>query len=261
VKLPCAIVRPPPTNFAEGLTTAGEGPPDLTIALEQHDAYCHALERCGARLTRLPADPRYPDSTFVEDTAIVTGRGAILTRPGAASRAGEVDAMRESLAAVCPVEGVIVAPGTVDGGDVCQAGERFFVGISARTDERGAHQLATILRRLGYQPTLVDIRGTPGLLHLKSGMAWLGDGRIAATETLAVAEPFRDFEVVRVLPAEAYAANCVAFGGRLLVAQGYPVFEETTRNLGYDVVTIPMSEYRKMDGGLSCLSLRCDGAP
>jgi dimethylargininase len=260
VKLLNAIVRPPSTSFALGLTTAGEGPPDLGVALAQHEAYGRALELCGARLTRLPADSLYPDSTFVEDTAILTSRGAILTRPGAPSRAGEVDTLREPLAALVPIEGSIDAPGTVDGGDVCEAGDRFFIGISARTDERGAFQLAAILRRLGYRPTLVDIRGAPGLLHLKSGMAWLGDGRIAATDALAGAEPFREFEIVRVPAAEAYAANCVAFGGRLLIARGYPVFEETTRRLGYDVVTLEMSEFRKMDGGLSCLSLRIDGA-
>jgi dimethylargininase len=261
VKLPNAIVRPPSTNFADGLTTAGEGPPDVAVALGQHDAYCHALELCGARLTRLPSDARYPDATFVEDTAIVTGRGAILTRPGAASRAGEVDSIRDALFAFYPVLDAVAAPGTLDGGDVCEAGERFFIGISARTNERGAYQLATILSRLGYRPTLVDIRGIQGLLHLKSGIAWLGDGRIAATDALAGAEPFRGLEIVRVAPSEAYAANCVAFGGRLLVAEGYPLFEETVRKLGYDVVPVAMSEFRKMDGGLSCLSLRMEGAP
>lgn len=259
MKLLNAIVRPPSTNFAEGLTTAVEGPPDVAVALEQHDAYCRALELCGARLTRLPSDPRHPDATFVEDTAIVTERGAILTRPGAASRAGEVESIREALSSFYPVLDSIAAPGTVDGGDVCEAGDRFFIGVSARTDERGAYQLATILRKLGYRPTLVDIRGTPGLLHLKSGIAWLGEGRLAATEALAGAEPFRELEIVRVVPSEAYAANCVAFGGRVLIAEGYPRFEETTRKLGYDVVPVAMSEFRKMDGGLSCLSLRMDG--
>jgi dimethylargininase len=261
VKLLNAIVRPPSTSFAEGLTTAAEGPPELGAALEQHAAYCRALESCGARLIRLPAEDRFPDATFVEDTAIITGRGAILTRPGAPSRAGEVDTIRDAVASLSRVEGVIEAPGTVDGGDVCQAGERFFIGISGRTDERGALQLATILQRLGYRPALVDIRGTPGLLHLKSGIAWLGDERMAAVDALASAEPFREFEIVRVAPTETYAANCVAFGGRLLIAKGYPLFEETTRGLGYDVVAVAMSEFRKMDGGLSCLSLRWEGTP
>jgi dimethylargininase len=261
VKLLNALVRPPSTNFAEGLTTAAEGPPDLALALEQHDGYCRTLESCGARLTRLTPDPRSPAATFVEDTAIVTGRGAILTRPGAPSRSGEVEAIREALSAFYPVLEAIEPPGTVDGGDVCEAGDRYFIGISSRTDERGAFQLATILRRLGYRPTLVDVRGASGLLHLKSGVAWLGDGRLAATEALATADPFREFEIVRVIPSEAYAANCVSFGGRLLIAEGFPVFEETTRKLGYDVVALPMSEFRKMDGGLSCLSLRFSSAP
>jgi dimethylargininase len=261
VKLPNAIVRPPSANLADGLTTAAAGPPDVALAVVQHEDYCRALEACGARLTRLPADPRHPDATFVEDTAIVTGRGAILTRPGAASRAGEVEAIREALSAFYPVLDAIAPPGTVDGGDVCEAGDRFFIGISARTDERGASQLATILRRLGHRPTLVDIRGIPGILHLKSGLAWLGDGRLAATDALAAADPFRELEIVRVVPSEAYAANCVAFGGRLLVAAGFPIFEESVRDLGYDVVPLEMSEFGKMDGGLSCLSLRFSSAP
>jgi dimethylargininase len=255
-----AIVRPPSANFAKGLTTAAAGPPDVALALEQHESYCRALEACGARLTRLPADPAHPDATFVEDTAIVTERGAILTRPGAPSRSGEVKAIRGALAAFYPVLDAIEPPGTVDGGDVCEAGERFFIGISARTDERGALQLAAILRRLGYRPTVVDIRGSRGMLHLKSGLAWLGDGRLAATEAFMTADWFGGFEVVRVLPSEAYAANCVSVGGRLLVAAGYPVFEESTRRLGYDVVPLAMSEFRKMDGGLSCLSLRFSSA-
>src|SRR5437660_11077182 len=117
-----AIVRPPAPNYAEGLTTAGLGPPDYELALKQHRAYCAALERCGLTLIRLEPDPKYPDSTFVEDVAILTDACAILTRPGAPSRTGEVNRMRQTLPEFFSKVFEIEAPGTLDGGDVCQAG-------------------------------------------------------------------------------------------------------------------------------------------
>jgi dimethylargininase len=256
VKLHNAIVRPPSANFADGLSAARLGPPDFQRALHQHDAYCRALESCGMRVTPLAADPRYPDATFVEDTAVLTGRGAILTRPGAPTRAGEVDAIRGVLQSVCPIVDAIKAPGTVDGGDVCEVGDDYFVGISDRSDERGTSQLATVLRSLGYRPSLVDIRGLPGLLHLKSGLAWVGGNRLAAVAALAGLPQFRDFEIVGVAPSEVYAANCILCNDRLLIASGFPLFEAAVARFGQEVVPLAMSEFRKMDGGLSCLSLR-----
>ena len=137
-----AFVRPPTPNFADGLTRAGLGTPSYALAVEQHERYCEQLVRCGLELIRLPADPRFPDATFVEDTAILTARGPILCRPGADSRRGEVDAIRAALGQ--PI-GVIEPPGTVDGGDVCDAGDMFYIGLSGRTDAHGAAQLAGIL--------------------------------------------------------------------------------------------------------------------
>ena len=127
-----AIVRPPAASFANGLTTAGLGAPDLSLALVQHAAYCAALEQFGIRVTALPPDAAYPDSTFVEDTAVVTAHGAIVARPGAPSRAGEVTTIRQALEARFGTVAAITAPGTVDGGDICQAGTSFFIGHPAR---------------------------------------------------------------------------------------------------------------------------------
>lgn len=129
-----AIVRPPAATFAAGITTSGLGPPDLAVALEQHEAYCRTLERLGLSLSRLAPDPEFPDSTFVEDAAIATSRGAILTRPGAASRAGEVASLGAALGQWFPELDRIGAPGTVDGGDVCEAGDHFFIWVSDRTN-------------------------------------------------------------------------------------------------------------------------------
>jgi len=128
-----AIVRPPASNFADGLTTQDLGAPSFEKALQQHAAYCQALRRCGLEVIELLADPDHPDSTFVEDTAILTPRGAILARPGAASREGEVQQMRSALAVFYDHGAEITPPGTLDGGDICEAGEHFFIGVSQQS--------------------------------------------------------------------------------------------------------------------------------
>ncbi len=251
-----AIVRPPSANFADGLTTVALGAPDVARALRQHEAYVDALRACGLEVERLPADPRYPDGTFVEDTAVVTPRGVILTRPGAPSRAGEVEAIRAAIERDFPRPDRIEAPGTLDGGDVCEAGERFLVGLSERTNEEGARQLAVRLAAAGIETDLVDVRGVPGILHLKSGLSYLGRGRVAAIPALAAHPALRRYEVVPIAPEEAYAANAVVVNDRILVADGYPDFARRLKEIGERPLAVPMSEFRKMDGGLSCLSLR-----
>ena len=265
-----AIVRPPAPNFAEGLTSAGLGAPDFRRALEQHEAYCAALERCGLTLIRLDADPDYPDSCFVEDTAVVipefafqcarvpTPTRVVLTRPGAASRTGEVASMRAALEQTAPELAIeeIQPPGTLDGGDICEAGEHYFIGVSQRTNETGAEQLAQFVIEHGYTAGFVDIRGNNSLLHLKSGLAYLGDNRLVVAEALAGLKEFDEYEVVPVPRGAEYAANCVRVNEYVLVAAGYDQFEEKLRSLGYQTLALNMSEFQKMDGGLSCLSVR-----
>lgn len=251
-----AIVRPPAATFADGLTTAGLGPPDLPRALAQHAAYVAALEACGLAVTRLPPDDRFPDSTFVEDTAVLARGLAVLCRPGAPSRAGEVDAARPAVETFFPSPAGITAPGTVDGGDVCEAGDHVFIGLSERTNEEGARQLAALLATRELGSTLVDVRGIPGLLHLKSGIAWLGGRTLALTAPFASRPEFAGWTVLQVPPDEEYAANAVLVNGRVLVAAGFPRFEAAVGALGLPTVPLDMSEYRKLDGGLSCLSLR-----
>ena len=251
-----AIVRVPSENFAAGLTTVSLGTPDYGRALEQHEAYCAALEQCGLRLTRLEADQRYPDSTFVEDTAVLAKRCAVLTNPGAPSRAGEVEEISKTLAGFCSELHSISEPGTLDGGDVCEAGNHFFIGISERTNEAGAQRLAELLTSFDYTASLVDIRDVDGILHLKSGLAYLSDNRLVVIEALHNRVEFRGYDLVRVNPGEEYAANCVSINGYVLVAAGHPAWEGKLRELGYKTVALDMSEFQKMDGGLSCLSLR-----
>jgi dimethylargininase len=232
------------------------GTPDYERARQQHAAYCEALERCGLELTHLEADERYPDSTFVEDTAVLIPAGAILTRPGAASRMGEVGSIGETLSRLCPPIASIQEPGTVDGGDICEAGNHFFIGLSDRTNEAGAGQLAELLASYGYPSSTVDIRNVKDILHLKSGLAYLGDNRLVVIEALENRQEFRGYELVRVNLDEEYAANCVRVNDYVLVAAGYPLFDQTLRGAGYKTIALEMTEFQKMDGGLSCLSLR-----
>lgn len=251
-----AIVRLPGANFADGLTREDLGQPSLPQVMAQHAHYCQALRDCGLGLTTLPADPAYPDGTFVEDTAVLLPNAAILTRPGAASRLGEVAAIADALRAHYPTLANIEAPGTVDGGDICEAGQHVFIGLSHRTNEEGAAQLARWLVAQGYSSSTVDVRGVGSILHLKSGIAWLGDGRLLVIPELAASEAFHGFEIVRTDADEAYAANAIRVNDAVLMASGFPRLQSQLEALGYRCLALDMSEYRKMDGGLSCLSLR-----
>jgi dimethylargininase len=251
-----AIVRAPAANFSGGLTSVDLGKPDHELALRQHVAYCRALETCGLNLVYLPCDEKHPDSTFVEDTAIVTPRGAVITRPGAESRRGEIHEIDRVLRDFYPTLSAIVAPGTVDGGDVCEAGDHFFIGLSRRTNEAGADQLARILESFAYSSSLIDIRGLSNILHLKSGMAWLGPNRLVVIDALSKRKEFSGYQLIRVNSAEEYAANCLFLNDHALVPAGFPDLKRQLDDLGHQTISLEMSEFQKMDGGLSCLSLR-----
>jgi dimethylargininase len=251
-----AIVRIPGSNFAEGLTTVSLGVPCYERVIEQHSRYRKALEECGLTITTLDADLRYPDSTFVEDTAVLTPRGAILARPGAASREGEVAAIRETIGRFFLATFEIETPGTLDGGDICEADGHFFLGLSHRTNEAGVRQLAAHLASQGLTSSVIDVRGMASILHLKSGISYIGDNTIVVMEEMAGNELFRDYELIRVSTEESYAANCVRVNDRVLVAAGFPRFTAELADRGFNPVALEISEFQKMDGGLSCLSLR-----
>jgi dimethylargininase len=251
-----AIVRLPGTNFAHGLTTVQLGAPLYEEVLQQHARYCEALRECGLTLTTLDVDLDHPDSTFVEDTAVLTNRSAILTRPGARSRQSEVAAIRPALQSFFSSMLEIEAPGTLDGGDICQADHRFFLGLSQRTNEEGARQLAAHLAREGYTSAVIDLREMSSILHLKSGVSYIGENTLVVMEEMAELELFKGYELVRVGERESYAANCVRVNDRVLLAAGYPVLTAELKSRGFDPLKLDMSEFQKMDGGLSCLSLR-----
>jgi dimethylargininase len=251
-----AIVKTPGPTFAEGQTTVELGPPDLDIATLQHSAYCNALRQCGLLVIRLEAEPQFPDSTFVEDVAVLTDRLCVIARPGALSRRGEIVSVGRNLMRYFGRVGFVPAPGRLDGGDVLQIGDRFVIGISERTSEDGAYELARQLSAAGYETAFLDIRGIDGLLHLKSGVSYLGDHRILSVEAIADETVFDGLEVVRVPAGEEYAANCIRVNDYVLMPAGYPGCHRLLEGLGYKLIMLEMSEFRKMDGGLSCLSLR-----
>ncbi len=251
-----AIVRQPGKNFADGQTTYQGLPPTLKKAIEQHEAYCDALERCGLKLTRLEPDQAHPDSTFVEDVAVLIHDAAVLTRPGAKSRAGEVEAIREPLKKFFETIHEITAPGTLDGGDICEAGNHFFIGISRRTNESGAKQLAAFLAQSGYSSSPVDIRAMNSILHLKSGIACIAEHQLVVIEEMADRPEFRGYDLIRVAPEEAYAANCVRVNEYVLIPAGFPNLAAELTQRRFQLLPLDVSEFRKMDGGLSCLSLR-----
>jgi len=251
-----AIVRAVPETIDAGITSANLGKPDYEEAREQHYQYVGALESCDLEVTELGADSRYPDSVFIEDTAVVTDRCAIIANPGAVSRRGEVREIEEELSGLYENVGHIASPGTLDGGDVLQAGDHFYIGLTRRTNREGAEQLSALLRGCDYSASFVGVRR---FLHLKSGVAYLGGDDLLVAGELAENNEFVGFDKIVVTPEEEYCANCVRVNDKVLVAGGYEKTKEKIVERGYEVIELEMSEFRKVDGGLSCLSLRLAG--
>jgi dimethylargininase len=252
-----AIVRLPGENFSQGLTMSGSpSGPDFRKALEQHTAYCRALAVCGVEVIVMTAEDNYPDGTFVEDTFVIAERVAIATRPGAKTRLGEVESVAKAVRWFRPRLERIEAPGTVDGGDVCQVDDHFLIGLSARTNEAGAAQLAAILARYQYTSSTLDIRQHPSLLHLKSGIAYLGERRFLIAPGFPPTDGLAHCDMIEVAAGEMYGANAVRVNDEVLIASGFPTLASTLDKLRYRVRSLDMSEFAKMDGGLSCLSLR-----
>jgi len=251
-----AIVRGVPATISAGITTAELGKPDAERAREQHRRYVATLEECGLEVTVLDADERYPDSVFVEDTALVTDRCAIVTNPGAVERRGEVYEVEKALTDLYGNVERITDPGTLDGGDVLQVGDHYYVGLTRRTNMEGAEQLSAILRRYGLGVSFVELRR---FLHLKTGVAYLGGDDLVVAGELVEKDEFRGFDKIVVPPEVEYGANCIRINDRVLMAAGYETAKHGIAERGYEITELQMSEFRKVDGGLSCLSLRLPG--
>lgn len=247
-----AIVRRPGADFCQGITTQAPSSADYAAMRRQHEAYVAVLESLGLRVDVLEPLPGYPDAYFVEDAAVVTPGLAVITRPGARARRGEVPSVEAALAPHRPLAR-IEPPGTLDGGDVLVADRHVFVGLSGRTNREGAAQLGRLLEGRGYTWEPVPVGAG---LHLKSGVNWLDDGVLLATEAFASMEAFSGYRLVTVTPAEAYAANTLWINGCLLTPAGYPDTLRKLESLGMRVLPLDVSEARAMDGGLTCMSLR-----
>ncbi len=245
-----ALVRKPGKRFAEGQTSAERGKPSYSTAVRQHELYCEALEAIGLKLTILEADERYPDGCFVEDTAVITDEVAVITRPGTPSRLGEEEVIADLLAKERTLAH-IKAPGTLDGGDVMRIGTHFYIGLSGRTNEEGARQLAKILNEHGYTSSTLPVRT---VLHLKTGITPLAPDLFAGIKEFAERP---EFQVCLSMEGEdAYSANCLRINDILLIpASSSKHFKKQLEKHEITFVEIPMTEFRKMDGGLTCLSL------
>ena len=250
------IVKTPCPSVCDGITSAPElGKPIYEKALEQHAAYIEALKKCGVNVTVLPADNNYPDSCFVEDVAVCTRKCAIVTNPGAETRNGETAAIVPVLEKYYAKENIhfIQNPGTLEGGDVMMVGDTFYVGESARTNAEGIRQFAAILDTYGFRCVTVPLEK---VLHLKTGVNYLENGNMLVAGEFVEKPCFDSYHKTVIPEEEAYAANCIWVNGTVIVPEGYPAVKAAVEGLGYRVLAVDTSEFRKIDGGLSCLSLR-----
>lgn len=248
-----AIVRKPSKSMINGLTDANLGLPDYLKALQQHEAYIQALIDCELKVTVLEADENFPDSTFVEDVALLTPHCAIITNPGAPSRRGEIIEMKKIVSEFYSNIEEIENPGTVEAGDIMMVGNHYYIGLSARTNKNGAEQIITILNKYGMTGSVIKLEK---VLHLKTGLAYLENNNLVVCGEFLSDPELKKFNFIEIAEDESYAANCIWINDKVLIPSGYPKAKQSIIDAGYSVIDLDMSEFRKLDGGLSCLSLR-----
>lgn len=247
------IVRKPSKTIVDGLTTSDLGIPDYQGALKQHQQYIDVCKSCGVDIKVMEADENYPDGCFVEDPAVVTDKMAIITNPGAKSRQGEEVKVEKALEEFFDNFERIKSPGHLEGGDVMQIEDHFYIGLSTRTNREGAEQFINIVKKYGYTGSIVELEE---MFHLKTGVNYIGDNRVLVAGEFIKNEEFDKFEKIVVDEDEMYAANCIRINDNIVMPEGYPKLRKKLEDLDYNVKTVEMSEFRKIDGGLSCLSLR-----
>ena len=248
-----AIVRTPGASVVNGLSAGPKEAPSHQAVLALHRAYVAALEAAGLAVETLAPLDDYPDSVFVEDPAFVLGEGAILLRPGAPSRAGEAGEMAEALHR--RFERVLkLEHGHADGGDILVLPDDVLIGLSARTDQAGADGLVAMLARLGRSGRVV--RTPANVLHLKTGCALIDEETVLAVPALASTGIFDGYEVIVTADGEEAAANALRVNDKLLVDGEFPRTAERLAGRAFDLVPLDVAEIRKIDAGLSCMSLR-----
>ncbi len=248
-----AIVRIPCHEMINGISSAPSLKPDYPKALEQHSKYIETLKACGLAVKILDADENHPDSTFIEDVALCTPACTIITNPGALTRRGEIRGLRQVLQGFYKNIEEIVLPGTLEAGDVMMVSTHFYIGISERTNTKGADQLIDLLQKYGYSGSKIPLKK---MLHLKSGSSYLENNVLLVGRELNDCEEFSGFRRIEVDEDEDYAANSLWLNGKVLVPGGFSKTRHKIEKAGYETIVLDTSEFRKLNGGLSCLSLR-----
>ena len=227
---------------------------DVDRAIAQHDGYRRVLESLGCRVLALPAQDTFPDAVFVEDVALVLDEVAVITRPGAESRRGETDSVAQVLGGHRPLLR-IVAPGTLDGGDVLRIGRNIFVGQSARSNAEGIAQLRALLAGHGYR-----VQGVPtrGCLHLKSAATQVADDTLLVQPAWVDPAIFAAYRVLVVDPAEEHAANALRIGSGVVYPDCFPRTRQRLQDAGIAVTSVDVSELQKAEGAVTCCSLVFD---
>ena len=249
-----AVTRRPSASIVNGLRAEDIGTPDLAKMEEAHAHYVATLKKTGAEVIELPALEEYPDAVFVEDTALCLPQGAVMMRPGAPTRMGEVAEMEPTLRRLYDDVRRIEGPGHIEGGDILVTGREILVGRSDRTDAAGVAELTEIVSDWGHK--LREVFTPPGVLHFKTDCSLLDGETILATKRLDASGCFEGYRVLHTAEGEEAAANIIRFNQFVLCPAGFPRTAEMLSNAGYEVVEISNSECAKLDGGMSCLSLR-----
>jgi dimethylargininase len=251
-----AIVRPVSAALSRcELSFVARSPIDPARAAVQHQAYVDALRARGCEIVELPALDEYPDSVFVEDTALVFDELAVLTRPGAASRRGEVDSVARVLARYRPLS-AIAEEGTLDGGDVLRIGREVYVGRSARSNEAGIAQLRALLAGHGYRVHALETRDC---LHLKSAVTQVAPDAVLVQPRWIDPAPFAALRVLAVDESEAHAANALRVGGGIVYADCFPRTLARLEAAGVEATLVDVSELQKAEGAVTCCSLVVPG--
>ena len=250
-----AITRRPAPSITQGLRAVDTGAPDLALMQAHHDAYIATLRETGATVVELPALPAYPDSVFVEDTALCLPQGAVVMRPGAPSRLGEAAEMTPHLKALYTHVVEISGPESfIEGGDILVTEREILVGRSARTNAAGIAELSRLVAPWGH--TVREVLTPPGVLHFKTDCSLLDVDTILSTPRLSASGCFTGYKVIDVPEGEEAAANTIRFNDLVLMPAGFPRTRDAITAAGFTVREIGNSECAKLDGGMSCLSLR-----
>ncbi|BCS89412.1 dimethylarginine dimethylaminohydrolase family protein [Pseudodesulfovibrio sediminis] len=247
-----AITRKPGPEMVAGITSQNLGTPDFDLALKQHATYVQTLKVLGLEVTVLEAEPGYPDCCFVEDTAVVCEQVAVIAPLGAPTRQGEQESMEPVLAKFKPVEHVL-PPALFEGGDVLQVGRKFYIGLTERTNQAGAEALGAAVAAHGYEWFAMQCGPS---LHFKTDVNYIGENTLLVSPFFENAPELAEYTRIVVDDDEAYARNCLHINGTTIVPAGFPKTLAKIEAAGIQTVVIEMSEYRKLDGGLTCLSLR-----